>query len=113
MRMVRLLICRQLLQYMYTGSLGEAAKGREAELLAAADKYSLLELKRQCEKVRRLHLSSLMSRRPKSHEILTKVLCQEVHAATVLSLLVVADRHEASELKSTCVKVGFLNLESM
>ena len=42
-----------------------------------------------------------------------KVLCQEVHAATVLSLLVVADRHEASELKSTCVKVGFLNLESM
>ena len=36
---------------MYTGSLGEAAKGREAELLAAADKYSLLELKRQCEKV--------------------------------------------------------------
>ena len=58
MRMVRLLICRQLLQYMYTGSLGEAAKGREAELLAAADKYSLLELKRQCEKVRRFHLSS-------------------------------------------------------
>ena len=45
---------------MYTGSLGEAAKGREAELLAAADKYSLLELKRQCEKVRRFHLSSLM-----------------------------------------------------
>ena len=42
---------RQLLQYMYTGSLGEAAKGREAELLAAADKYSLLELKKQCEKV--------------------------------------------------------------
>ena len=36
---------------MYTGSLGEAAKGREAELLAAADKYSLLELKKQCEKV--------------------------------------------------------------
>ena len=58
MRMVRLLIYRQLLQYMYTGSLGEAAKGREAELLAAADKYSLLELKRQCEKVRRFHLSS-------------------------------------------------------
>lgn len=36
---------------MYTGSLGEASKGREAELLAAADKYSLLELKKQCEKV--------------------------------------------------------------
>ena len=46
---------------MYTGSLGEAAKGREAELLAAADKYSLLELKRQCEKVRRFHLSSSSS----------------------------------------------------
>jgi len=76
-------VARQLLQYMYTGSLGEASKGREAELLAAADKYSLLELKKQCE----------------------KVLCQEVHAATVLSLLVVADRHEATELKSTCVKV--------
>ena len=36
---------------MYTGSLGEPAKGKEAELLAAADKYSLLELKKQCEKV--------------------------------------------------------------
>ena len=34
------------------------------------------------------------------------MLCQEVHAATVLSLLVVADRHEATELKSTCVKVN-------
>ena len=45
------------------------------------------------------------------HEI--QVLCQEVHAATVLSLLVVADRHEASELKSTCVKVGLpLSLNS-
>ena len=38
-------MARQLLQYMYTGSLGEPAKGKEAELLAAADKYSLLELK--------------------------------------------------------------------
>ena len=35
------------------------------------------------------------------------MLCQEVHAATVLSLLVVADRHDANELKSTCVKVSF------
>ena len=42
---------------MYTGSLGEASKGREAELLAAADKYSLLELKKQCEKV----LSSIIT----------------------------------------------------
>ena len=33
------------------------------------------------------------------------MLCQEVHAATVLSLLVVADRHDAVELKNTCVKV--------
>ena len=41
---------------MYTGSLGEASKGREAELLAAADKYSLLELKKQCEKVSVLFL---------------------------------------------------------
>ena len=49
----------------------------------------------------------------KMHDILKKVLCQEVHAATVLSLLVVADRHEASELKSTCVKVPFLSLSSI
>ena len=41
---------------MYTGSLGEASKGHEAELLAAADKYSLLELKKQCEKVSLLSL---------------------------------------------------------
>jgi len=76
-------VVRQLLLYMYTGTVGEAAKGREAELLAAADKYSLLELKTQCE----------------------QVLCREVHASNVLSLLVVADRHDAVELKATCVKV--------
>ena len=33
------------------------------------------------------------------------MLCREVHAANVLSLLVVADRHDAMELKATCVKV--------
>ena len=38
-------------------------------------------------------------------KFISQVLCQEVHAATVLSLLVVADRHDAVELKNTCVKV--------
>ena len=85
---------------MYTGSLGEPAKGKEAELLAAADKYSLLELKKQCEKV--CWTSCDLNQKPK---FISQVLCQEVHAATVLSLLVVADRHDAVELKNTCVKV--------
>ena len=93
-------MARQLLQYMYTGSLGEPAKGKEAELLAAADKYSLLELKKQCEKV--CWTSCDLNQKPM---FISQVLCQEVHAATVLSLLVVADRHDAVELKNTCVKV--------
>lgn len=76
-------VARQLLHYMYTGTLGENARGKEDQLLAAADKYSLLELKKLCE----------------------KVLCREVQASSVLKLLVVADRHDATELKATCVKV--------
>ena len=34
-----------------------------------------------------------------------QVLCREVQASSVLKLLVVADRHDATELKATCVKV--------
>jgi hypothetical protein len=38
-----------MLQYLYTGSLGELEQCGKSELLAAADKYSLLELKKYCE----------------------------------------------------------------
>jgi speckle-type POZ protein len=74
---------RQMLQYMYTGSLEELGQCGKSELLAAADKYCLLELKKYCE----------------------AELCREVQVTTALKLLVIADRHDAAELKSTCVKV--------
>eukprot|EP00090_Calanus_glacialis_P029150 TRINITY_DN4676_c0_g1_i1.p1 TRINITY_DN4676_c0_g1~~TRINITY_DN4676_c0_g1_i1.p1 ORF type:complete len:373 (+),score=148.69 TRINITY_DN4676_c0_g1_i1:56-1174(+) len=73
-------VAEEMLQYIYTGNTKTA--GKEAELLAAADKYSLLELKESCE----------------------EVLCNETNIDTVLNMLVLADRHEASKLKDVCVK---------
>ena len=52
------------------------------DLLAAADKYSLLELKESCE----------------------EVLCKDVNIETVLGMLVIADRHGAAKLKEVSVK---------
>jgi len=71
-------VMRQLLHYVYTGTYEE---GLELELLVAADKYSLLELKGHCE----------------------YVLCDEIEVTKVLSLLVIADRHDATVLKNMCV----------
>lgn len=73
-------VAASMLEYMYTGELHHP--GREADLLAAADKYSLLELKESCE----------------------EVLCNETNIETVLSMLVIADRHGAAKLKDVCVK---------
>jgi len=73
-------VVHEMLQYIYTGNT--ESTGKEAELLAAADKYSLLELKESCE----------------------EVLCKETNIDTVLNMLVLADRHEAVKLKEVCVK---------
>jgi len=73
-------VAEQMLSYIYTGNLSH--RGREADLLAAADKYSLIELKEMCE----------------------DVLCRETNIETVLTMLVVADRHQAIKLKDVCVK---------
>lgn len=73
-------VAMEMLQYIYTGNTRSA--GKEAELLAAADKYSLLELKESCE----------------------EVLCRETNIDTVLNMLVLADRHEAVKLKDVCVR---------
>jgi len=73
-------VAKEMLQYIYTGNT--TSTGMEAELLAAADKYSLLELKESCE----------------------EVLCNETNIDTVLNMLVLADRHEAVKLKDVCVK---------
>jgi len=73
-------VAEEMLQYIYTGNTASA--GKEAELLAAADKYSLLELKQSCE----------------------EVLCNKTNISTVLAMLVLADRHEAGKLKDVCVK---------
>ena len=92
-------VAEQMLSYIYTGNLSH--RGREADLLAAADKYrsvsllqpspvqsdnddifSLIELKEMCE----------------------DVLCRETNIETVLTMLVIADRHQAIKLKDVCVK---------
>jgi len=73
-------VAEDMLHYIYTGVL--KTNGKEADLLAAADKYSLLELKVICE----------------------EALCNETNIDTVLKLLVLADRHEASKLKDVCAK---------
>jgi len=73
-------VAEQMLNYIYTGNMKHP--GREAELLAVADKYSLLELKESCE----------------------EVLCKETNIETVLGMLVIGDRHGASKLKQVCKK---------
>jgi len=73
-------VVEEMLQYIYTGNTNSS--GKEAELLAAADKYSLLELKHECE----------------------EALCNKTNIDTVLGMLVLADRHEAGKLKDVCVK---------
>jgi len=75
-------VAERMLTYIYTGSLGPDMGGREADLLATADKYSLLELKEYCE----------------------EVLCKETNIETVLGMLVLADRHGAVKLKEVCVR---------
>jgi len=73
-------VVEEMLEYIYTGKTNSS--GKEAELLAAADKYSLLELKNECE----------------------EALCNKTNIDTVLAMLVLADRHEAGKLKDVCVK---------
>jgi len=73
-------VAEQMLSYIYTGNM--SVRGREADLLAAADKYRLMELKEMCE----------------------DVLCKETNIETVLTMLVIADRHQAEKLKDMCVK---------
>jgi len=73
-------VVEEMLEYIYTGKTNST--GKEAELLAAADKYSLLELKHECE----------------------EALCSKTNIDTVLAMLVLADRHEAGKLKDVCVK---------
>jgi len=73
-------VANMMLHYMYTGLTH--FEGNEEDLLAAADKYSLLELKDSCE----------------------EILCNKTNIDSVLAMLVLADRHEASKLKDVCVK---------
>jgi len=72
---------RDMLKYMYAGKI-ENLNTRSPRLLEAADKYQLSELKEICE----------------------EVLCLSLNVDTCLECLVLADLHNAKELKEACVK---------
>ena len=65
-----------MLTYIYTGTL-DPDMGDQAELLSAADKYGLLELKELCK----------------------EVLCRRGGLEDGLDLLVLADRQSAAKIK--------------
>jgi len=72
---------RDMLKYMYAGKI-ENLNTRSPRLLEAADKYQLSELKEICE----------------------ESLCDNLTVDTCLECLVLADLHNAEELKNASVK---------
>ena len=82
-------VVRDMLHYIYTGEVKRS--GCEEELLAAADKYSLLELKSMCE----------------------TALCKETMVDNVLQRLVLADRHNAEKLKKVSTNLVISNSDSI
>jgi len=72
---------RDMLTYMYTGKI-EDLNTRSINLLEAADKYQLSELKEICE----------------------ETLCSNLGVENSLECLLMADLHNATELKSAAVK---------
>ncbi|XP_014237851.1 speckle-type POZ protein-like [Trichogramma pretiosum] len=71
----------EMLRYMYTGSVKTQACSLTAEILAAADKYQLEELKNKCE----------------------KILCSNVSTENAIEILKVADKYNVSCLKKKVV----------
>lgn len=79
-----------LLRGIYTGRLSSLEKHAE-ELLAATNKYQVDDLKTQC----------------------TQCLISRITSKSVISLLLLADMHHSTELKSECIKYITANLASV
>ena len=75
-----------LVYYVYTGKVGEI-EAKAAELLAAAEKYILPELKMMSE----------------------EALCRTMKIDNVLDMLVLADLHKDSNVKSVAMKFMLAN----
>lgn len=103
--LIYLLLLQAMLHFIYRDTLTEEADvvpstsssdlpGCEtliAKLLAAADKYALERLKLMCE-----------SR-----------LCNDIDVSSVASILTLADKCHATELKAVCLKFAAQNLAGM
>ena len=83
-------------------ALGSPPRGRRRNYLRPPTSTACLSWRNSVRRSAGHLVNCDLNQKPK---FISQVLCQEVHAATVLSLLVVADRHDAVELKNTCVKV--------
>merc|ERR1719154_1070198 len=82
-------VVRELLHFIYTGSVNEnVLKEKARELLAAADKYQLDVLKNICE----------------------DYLCSNIQINNAVENLVFGDLHQASKLRSRAMKVIAGNL---
>jgi len=79
---------KDMLKYMYAGKI-DNLNTRSPRLLEAADKYQLSELKQICE----------------------EVLCDSLTVDTCLECLVLADLHNAEQLKDAAVKFVVENSE--
>ena len=79
-------VAERMLKYIYSGHIKTIEPGMEEELLAAADKYRLLELKEHCE------------------DELCERMLRETDVETTLEMLVFADKHSVAKLKDFCVK---------
>ncbi|KAL7303328.1 hypothetical protein TKK_0004517 [Trichogramma kaykai] len=71
----------EMLRYIYTGTVESQEFSLTAEILAAADKYQLEELKNKCE----------------------KILCSNVSTENAIDILKVADKYNVSRLKKKVV----------
>ena len=79
-------VAERILKYIYSGHIKTIEPGMEEELLAAADRYKLLELKEHCELA------------------LCERMLKDTDVESALEMLFIADQHSASMLKDICVE---------
>ena len=88
-------VAERMLKYIYSGHIKSIEPGTEEELLAAADKYRLLELKEHCEVA------------------LCERMLKETDVETTLEMLVFADKNSVAKLKDFCVDYLVENVQKV